>query len=552
MNRVAHVKHSRIIGIVLLLTVCISCREKDEPQQKPASGNCDLVSFVLEKGRNSLSHDIEFTLDTENRTLKGMYLDWIDGDSPDRLIPRFKITGKEVRVNGKKIESDRSGISFADPVTLVVFAENGNEKAYTVDLNCPQINTELPVIRLQPEKEITSKTEYVPARATLYSPHTREGWWRPADGVIGVRGRGNSTWILPKKPYRLKFPEKVSPVGLDHAREKSWVLLAHDMDKSLIRNHLAFTLSHILFDPAEHYHHEKAVLFTPASQFINVYMNNQYHGLYQLSDQMERGDGRIDVQKLTAAEGADPAKITGGHILETDVHGARAPERFNSARKRIQINHKYPDAEDYHPAQYAYIENFIQDAEDALYGEDFTDPEKGWRKYFDEKTLIDFVIIKELAADMDGFTSTYMYKRRDCDKLFFGPIWDVDKGWDNERRGAWDYLDKLMIHSGFQMPGAPRGADWFNRLWEDPDFRMKVRARWESKRAALLDTIDRELDLQPVRMHKAIEANYTVWPFYYQASTEAKMPEKTYEAEIARIRRLTYARANLLDRLFAQ
>ena len=51
-----------------------------------------------------------------------------------------------------------------------------------------------------------------------------------------------------------RFPEKFSPIGLDHAKAKSWVLLSQDMDKSLIRTHIAFEYSRLLFNAAEGYH----------------------------------------------------------------------------------------------------------------------------------------------------------------------------------------------------------------------------------------------------------------------------------------------------------
>lgn len=511
---------------------------------------CDLLSFKLDREDNNLNSNIVFTVDKSALTATAFHLNWIDGDDPATLIPAFTINGEKVLVNGGALESGVTKLSFANDITLVVEARNGNTKTYTVSLVCPQINTELPVLRLRPESEINSKEVYVKTTVDLYSPATASGWWDAGGGQVEVRGRGNSTWILPKKPYRLKFPEKFSPVGLDHAKEKSWVILAHDMDKSLLRNHLAFEFSRILFDASEGYHDPGAIMFTPCSQFVNVYMGDSYHGLYQMSDHMQRADGRIAVDKLTASDGADPAKITGGHILETDIHSESAPVRFRSG-KGVQINHKYPEDDDCDQAQYDYMEEFIEKVETALYGVNFKDPVEGWRKYMDEKTLIDFIIIKELAGDFDGYTSTYMYKRRGIDKVFFGPVWDVDKGWDNEKRN--DHLDpgnNLMINAGFRMPGIGSGDDWFQRLWQDEELRKSTGERWTSRKNELVGAVLSILDEKPGRMAKSIKANFRVWTFYYQASTEAKMPAATYELEIERIRTLTLSRADLLDRLF--
>lgn len=537
----------------IVLSVTQDAAEQPEPPEPPKDGTCELLSFVLPTPQNGFS--VVFNFDKNARTLSGKYLKWIDKEQPEMLIPVFTFKGASVSVDGEEVISGESAVSFAKPFDLVVTAENGNTQSYRVTLNCPQINTELPVLRLQPASAINSKTTYVKTKVTLYSPDTTEGWWSPEDEEVDVRGRGNSTWGLPKKPYRIKFPSKFSPIGLKHAKAKSWVILAHDMDKSLLRNHLAFAISRALFNKAEGWHDPSAIMFTPCSQFVNVYMNNDYHGVYQMSDQMEQDDGRIAVEKLTEKDGSDASKITGGHILETDIHPTDTPvERFYSRYKSISMNHKYPKDDEHDPAQYTYMENFVASAENALYGSSFKDPANGWRKWFDEKTLVDFIIVKELAGDMDGYTSTYMYKRRGVDKIFFGPIWDCDKGWDNDKRTAgytWDKANSLMIKAGFQMPNC-NGYDWFNRFWEDENLRKAVNERWKAKRTELLSAIYAALDERVDAMPLAVEANFTKWEFYYQYSSEANMPAATYELEIERIRSLTEQRAAVLDKLFAQ
>ncbi|MCH5330280.1 MAG: CotH kinase family protein [Alistipes sp.] len=527
--------------------VQISIRQ--DPKSVYRSPDCDLLSFYIPANQNNLPQNINFDFNTEQHSLKAVYLQWIEKDNPQMLIPVFTHNGAQLLADGSPVTSGQTPVSFAQPVQLTVVAENGNTQTYIADLNCPQINTEIPVLRLQPQSAINSKEVYVQTTITLYDANTPEGHWYPQDGDAEVRGRGNSTWGLPKKPYRIKFPSKFSPVGLNHAKAKSWNILAHDMDKSLIRNHIAFQLSKVMFNPQENYHHPSAIMFTPCSKFVNVYMNNQYHGLYQMTDQMEQDEGRIAVEKLTDKDGSDPEKITGGHIIETDIHSAYPPERFNSSH-RIQMNHKYPKDDEYDPAQYAYMENFVKSAETALYGSNFKDPDNGWRKYMDEKTLADFIIVKEFVGDMDGYTSTYFYKRRGVDKLFFGPIWDCDKGWNNDKRNTdRNPLGSLMIYAGFYMPPYIN-PDWFHRLWQDETFRQFVGQRWAQKRAELIETVFKTLDEQPAKMPKAIEANFKVWPFYYQASGEANMPAATYELEIERMRTLTNQRAALLDNLF--
>ena len=525
-----------------------------------------LLSLKLPKSLNQMKEDVEFVYDVTEGVYKAMCLKWIAKSEPEMLIPEFEATGK-VFVGSQEVVSGKTAISFADDFVITVKADDGTSLDYNVVLNCPQINRELPVLHFRPDKLINSKDNYVDTYIELYDKtpdSSGEGWWDSAEkGKIEMRGRGNSTWVLPKKPFRMKFSEKFSPIGLNHAKEKSWTLLAQDMDKSLLRTHLAFEYSRALFDPQEGYHDSKAILFTPASQYINVYltgdyydsstgktryMDGEYLGLYQMSDQLERATGRVAVEKLEEADGDNPDKITGGYLIEADLHEGNHP----TAMKKIRFSYKYPKDDDFHQSQYDYISDFLNKAEQALYGPDFKDPQKGWRKYFDEKTLADFVIIKEFVGDMDGYTSIYAYKRRGHDKLFFGPIWDCDKGWDNDRRvphSQYHPLTSLMIHAGFWMPSNVQD-DWFQHLWTDETFRAFVAKRWADKKEELKAVTDRVLREAPADMAKAIEANFTVWPFYYQYSSEAKMPAQTYELEIQRIRDMSAAREALLDNLF--
>ncbi len=526
----------------------------EEPGDKEKSATCDLKSIRIEKTRNGLSSDIVFTLNATTRMATGTYIKWIDNTDPEMLIPSFEHTGEKVVVKGVEVVSTRTKISFAEDVSLIVVAENGRTKTYTIRLICPQINTELAVLRLEPDKVIDSKEVYVNTWLDMYSAKTSSGWWNSSKGQIEVRGRGNSTWgDADKRPYRLKFPEKFSPLGLNHANDKNWVIIANDSDKSFMRNEMAFAFSRVLFNAAEGWHDPKAILFTPCSQFVNVYMNDDYIGVYQMSDHMQRDPGRIAVEKLTKADGNDPDLITGGYILETDVHANTGPDRFNSSHG-IQINRKYPEDDDFHPDQYAYIAKFVNDMEAVLYGSNFKDKTNGWRKYLDEKTLADFVIMKEFAADADGFTSTYCYKRRGVDKLFFGPGWDFDKGWDNENRiDNSNPTYNLMINVGFGMPGRGNGKDWYQRLWEDESFRATVKARWASKRNELLAAAMKVLDEKPQAMSKSVKANFTRWPFWDPNARMiwgSKAPAANYELEIERVRTLTNTRATALDGLF--
>jgi len=543
-----------ILALLVAFFSVIAC-EKEENQEEPQkekATTCLLKSFSITKSNNGgLSEDIKFS--KTNNTYSASYLNWIKTSSPEMMIPTFTHNGEKVLLDGEEIISGKSKISFAKDIHLIVVAENGNKSQYTISLVCPQINGELPVLHFYMDvNTITSRHTYLESALEMYSPFTDEGKWGRYNDKVQIRGRGNSTWGMPKKPYRIKFPKKFSPIGLNHCEAKSWVILAQDMDKSLLRNHLAFEASKIMFNPEEGWHDKDAIMFTPCSQLVNVYFNYKYHGVYQMSDQMERHKGRIEVDKLQAADGADAEKITGGYILETDIHMSEsAPIAFNSSTG-IRFNHKYPDDDDYDIAQFKYIEDHIAKAEAVLYSDDFKDKTKGWRKYFDEKTLADFIIVKEFVGDLDGYTSTYCYKRRGNEKIYFGPVWDCDKAWRNDVRvpdPEHNPTASLIIHSWYGMPYCQR-EDWYHRFWEDEDFRQLVKSRWDKKKAALQKVVYDDLKSMPAAMPKSIEANFKVWDFSKQNMDTAPAPASNYSGEIARIKNYTEARVRLLDQLF--
>jgi hypothetical protein len=543
-------KHTLSLLILLLVwALPFGCSDNNpfpEPY-KPAptnSNKCTLLSFTVKKANNAaLKRDISFSLDSGSNTWSGQYLSWIPTEDPELIIPTFTTDGEKVLVNGAEVISNVTPISFAEDITIVVEAENGDTKSYTVSLVCPQINTELPVMHFEDivASQITSKENYIKSKLEMYSPDTKFGWWLPEYEEVEIRGRGNSTWELPKKPYRVKFPDKHSPIGLSHTQAKSWTILAQHMDKSLLRNHLALLSGAIMFDEDEGYHDPKAVMFTPCSQHVNIYFKGEYYGIYQMSDHVEQGHGRVDVEDLTKADGTSR---TGGYMIESSIQPDNSPS-FHSNQKNITFLMKYPDDEDYDETQRVWIDTFVGGVEDALYGSNFKDKTNGWRKFLDEKTMADFIIVKEFVGDPDGYISTRCYKRDGVEKLFFGPIWDCDKGWANDPRIPLDA--KLMMDAGFKMNYVE--PDWFQQVWKDEEFRKFVYNRWMKKKDELVDMVMRELDTRPSAMAKSLKANFSVWDYFSQGS-EGRPPAPTYQQEIERLRQWTIDRCAVLDSEF--
>lgn len=339
-------------------------------------------------------------------------------------------------------------------------------------------------------QSITSKTEYVYARMWYVSEDDEITFF----DSLQIRGRGNSTWGLAKKPYKLKFLHKEKLLGKGFAKAKKWTLLANHADKSLIRNALTSLMGDTVGLP-----------FSPAAKFVDLTLNDSYVGNYQISDQIDVRAHRVNIseQDVPLIETSD---ISGGYLLESDgfrdFHTGSlwdnesqrylAPNGFNT-RKNIPIRIHYPDDEDLEVQQTNYIQDFINQFEQRLFADDFTDPEKGYRQNVDSASLANWYLCTEMSGNVDGFFSLYFYKEQQDDHLYWGPLWDYDIAYNNDNRtdrggNTSDTSRQLMVEHSY---GAAK--IWLQRMWQDPWFARLVNRRY----AELLDAgIEEHLSLQ--------------------------------------------------------
>ena len=347
--------------------------------------------------------------------------------------------------------------------------------AVAADPNYPQ-KSNLPTLYIETENRVaipSKDSDYV--RATL---HLVDGDEVTVYDELGIRGRGNSTWGLAKKPYRIKFDKKQEFLGPEYAKAKSWTLLANHADKTLMRNAVAACIGRFAGQP-----------FTAAAQFVDLVLNGQYVGCYQISDQIEVRSKRVDITEQE--EGLSAAyNISGGYLLEVDGFATDEPVYFKTNRG-VLITIKSPDDDVISSAQKSYIQNYINSFERALFASNFKDPDDGYRQYVDESTLASWYISSELTGNVDCFWSTYIYKEKDDPKIYWGPLWDYDIAFNNCNRTG-EVTNSLMMDKGF---GDDLTKVWMRRMWQDPWFANLINDRWKELVAAgiekhVLDYID--------------------------------------------------------------
>lgn len=441
---------NRLLFFVLLfLTVLSACKRDEEVVPMPAPA---LSNFKFAKNNNpGLSSDVYLLLDKQKLSGNVSY-----NADISRLVASFDFVGATVRIGDQVQNSGTSVNDFSETVTYTVVGEDGSTTSYDVDVVW---FTGLPVLYITTENgvPVSSKDDYVDGEASIKGGR----WFEDVSGEMKIKGRGHSTWYLhPKKPYQLKFGDKTEVLGMP--AEKKWILLAEHSDKTLMRNSLAFEMGYL-----------SQLEWTPQYRYSEVFINGEYNGTYNITQKVEEGESRADVEPNGFLCEID----TPDHLEEEDVFFASS--RFST----IQI--KYPETSFGSPA-YNEIKDHILEFENVLYAGNFTNPANGYRKYIDVASFVDWYLINEIAKNVDArsYSSIY-FTYVPGGKIKMGPLWDFDLGFGNV-----DYADS-RYPEGFWV----KDHAWINRLFQDPAFVSDVKTRFayfRSHQSDLLQFLDDE------------------------------------------------------------
>lgn len=318
-----------------------------------------------------------------------------------------------------------------------------------------------------------------------------------ASGVLQTKGHGNSTWLMNKKPYRIKFDKSAALLGMP--KSKNWVLLANAIDHSFLRNTTTF-----------HFGEQTSLAWTPKSRPVELILNGKYLGLYQLTEQVRIDGSRIDIDEMSDTDITGDA-LTGGYQLERDSRWTPGEEAGFKTTRGEPFALK--DPEEPTSEQLAYISGYVNQTEAAIYGSNYKDPVTGYANYLDVDSFVDWYIVQELVRTNDvWFSSADMFKPR-LGKLTFGPLWDFDYSMGTPSPS------QAMPATGFW---AKTKVPWATRLFTDPAFAAKVQARWHELRGAVAN-LPAYVDEQAATISTAAGWDAQLWGGTTLSSETAKI-----------------------------
>ena len=364
------------------------------------------------------------------------------------------------------------------------------------------------------------------------------------NGRITIETRGSSSQMFPKKSYGLEtqdpFGENLNVSLLGMPEENDWILYAPYSDKSLIRNVLAYKMANDLGE------------YASRTRLCEVFLNEQYIGVYVLMEKIKPDKNRVDISKLYPYETSGD-DLTGGYILKFDKTTAGADgwvSEWNPWSNQVNIFYHYPDFDDIVNEQKVYIQESIGEFEENLMSENYDHSTLGYTNYMNPRSFIDFMFINEMGKNVDGYRlSSFFYKDKESNggKINMGPVWDFNLAFGNA-----DYFDDGKIENFSHELNAWASPFWWDRLLQNPSFTDSLQCRWQNLRQTKLhtDTLNNYINSVHNYLEEAQERNFKKWEILNEYVWPNENIGGTYLNEITYLKNWLEQRMVWLDENF--
>ena len=407
--------------------------------------------------------------------------------SQSELIPTFTTNAVKVLVDEVEQKSGMTKNDFSSPVVYQFIMRNGETFQYTVKAEfLLSAIPELTITTTDPSiAEIPSKDYYLEGTLAVNG----RGGYEDYTGKTEVKGRGNSTWGYPKKPYRLKLNKKAEICGLGKA--KNYVLLANHLDPTLMLNSVAFKIGRLLELP-----------FTNHAIPVDVVLNGIYKGSYLLTEQIEVKENRVDLDENNSV------------MWELDSYWDDEP-KFKSTAFNLPVMVKDPDltTEQFEYWKKDFNAFTTQFAKEPLEGNSYVD-------MIDIESVAKFLITFNLVhnIEINHPKSVFLHKEGNG-KYVMGPIWDFDWAYDYEGTSNHFGRYNTPLFSS-SMNGV--GTAFFQRFLQDSRVKAIYKRTWQDFKNNKLDALLQYVDDYAVMLKPSVERNSELWENTRSFDTKVK------------------------------
>jgi hypothetical protein len=274
-------------------------------------------------------------------------------------------------------------------------------------------------------------------------------------------------------------------------------------------------------------------------------------------EKIKRDDNRVDIANLNP-ENVSGNDLTGGYIIKIDKWDGENVDGWYSEPQLenysgFYYQYHYPKPDDIVSEQKEYIIDYIDNFEQVVISENFSDPILGYPSIIHWDSFVDFLIMQEITKNVDGYRlSSYLYKDKDSNdgRLIAGPIWDFNLGFGNA-----DYCDGgtttgWAIDFNLVCPGDSYQIPfWWYLIWSDESFRWSVQQRWHELRQNMLSNAAVNTVIDSLRDHIGVAAdrNFERWPTLGEYVWPNYFIGETYEEEVEYLRDWIMTRMEWMD-----
>ena len=276
--------------------------------------------------------------------------------------------------------------------------------------------------------------------------------------------------------------------------------------------------------------------YTPYGTAVDVLLNGEYKGCYQLCDQVQVHKNRVDITEMTSADNSGIA-LTGGYFVEVDAYANQESSWFSS-NKGNPVTIKSPEEDSITSQQKNYIKSF------------FNKMENQWATFLDKNTFLRHFLVGELSGNTDTYWSVFMYKERGEDLMYTGPVWDFDLGFDNDDR-TYPVCKKsdYVYRSGGSCAGNMRTfVD--NVVVRNAATKRQMMEIWDEARQAGLneDNLVAFVDSMENALDQSQRLNFLRWNIMNSYVHQNPKLWGSYSAEVQNVRRFLKERLAWMDK----